>query len=105
MLAQKWQLDPIIEDVIKYHHRFSQMSSYRSTVALVGLCDRLCRANGLGYGFTEELPIDWDTSDLISTIKEEWPTARTVNWPQVGTELINYLNEVRKLVSVLFRMA
>lgn len=105
MLAQKWQLDPIIEDVIKHHHRFSQMSNYRSTVALVGLCDRLCRANGLGYGFTEELTIDWEAGNLIGTIKEEWPTARTVNWEQIGTELINYLNEVRKLVSVLFRMA
>jgi len=104
MLAVKWTLDPVIEDVIKYHHRLSSLSNCRSTVALVTLCDILCRANGLGYGYKEDLSIDWQRNEMIDTMKEEWPVARSTNWSQVGPELANYLNEVRKLVSVLFRL-
>jgi putative nucleotidyltransferase with HDIG domain len=103
MLARNWDLAPLISDVIKQHHRVSQLSNYRSSVALVALCDVLCRTNGLGYGYAENISVDANT-DLISAIADEWPMARNVNWRQVGTELVSYLADVRKLVSVLFRM-
>jgi len=105
MLAKKWALNPVMEDVIKQHHQLSQLSDSRSTVALISLCDVMCRANGLGYGHTEDLRIDWDRNEFLDAMKEEWPIARSVNWPQVHSELANYLNEVRKLVKVLFRLS
>jgi putative nucleotidyltransferase with HDIG domain len=105
MLARKWELNPLIEDVIKYHHHISQLSSYGSTIALVSLCDQLCRANGLGYGFTEDLKTDWKSSELLPLIQNEWPIAKTLNWEQVEQEMVGYLNEVKKLVGALFRMA
>jgi putative nucleotidyltransferase with HDIG domain len=104
MLARKWNLSPFIADVIKYHHRLSAMSDYRSSVALVSLCDLICRANDLGLGYREEIVIDWKNNELLDALKEEWPLARTLDWPSVSAELINYVSDVRKLVSVLFRM-
>ncbi len=104
MLALKWNLAPLITDVIKHHHRLSQLSDYRSTIALVAICDLLCRANALGYGYPEQITLDWSHNELIDAIAEEWPVARTINWKQVSVELTNYLLDVRKLVSVLFRM-
>jgi len=105
MLAHKWNLSPLIADVIKHHHRLSKLSDYRSSVALVSLCDLLCRANGLGMGYDEEVVIEWKDNELVETIKEEWAIARTLNWQMTSAELVNYLVDVRKLVSVLFRMS
>lgn len=105
MLALKWNLAPVITEVVKHHHRVSQLSDYRATVALVNVCDLLCRANGLGYGYLEPIVIDWGDNDLLAVIGEEWPIARSLNWRQINIELLNYLTDVRKLVSVLFRLS
>ena len=103
MLARNWNLTPIVSDVVKYHHHLSQLSDYRSSVALVSICDLLCRANGLGYGYPEHLTLDAN-SDLLGAMTEKWPLARSLNWLQISAELVSYLADVRKLVSVLFRM-
>lgn len=104
MLAKKWELTPVVAEVIQYHHQLSKSSVHSGTVALVSLCDRLCRANGLGYGYAEKLATDWDQNELLDAMKEEWPVARTVNWVQISTDLVTYLKDVRKLVGVMFRL-
>lgn len=103
LLASRWELAPVIIDVIQYHHRASYTSTWRPTVALVSVCDQLCRAHGLGYGAAEVLNLGWDRNNLLDVLKEEWPIARTLNWAAAAAELTGYLKEVRKLVSVLFR--
>lgn len=105
MLATKWSLSPIVAEVIQYHHCVSQLSLHRPMVALVTLSDRICRANGLGYGYSEEVSIKLEDNELLDVIRAEWPVARNLNWPQLVTELKNYLNDVRKLVSALFRLS
>jgi len=103
MLAGRWQLTPLIVDVIKHHHRLSAVSEHRPMIALVSVCDSLCRAHGLGYGYPEELPDISSRDDLLQEMRDAWPVARQIHWPQFHTEMINYLTDVRKLVSVLFR--
>ena len=103
MLAGRWELAPLIIDVIQYHHGLSEASAFRPTVALVAICDQLCRANNLGLGQVEKLIVDWNNGDLVEVLKAEWPIARNINWTAAGTELTGYLKEVRKLVAVLFR--
>lgn len=66
-------------------------------------CDELVRIIETQYGYPENLAIDTDP-DLLRAIGDEWPLARSLNWRQVGAELVSYLADVRKLVSVLFRM-
>lgn len=104
LLAQKWNLAPLIVDVIRQHHYLSQLSEHRPTVALVALCDLLCRSHGLDYGYPEPSAIDWNHNELLAAIGEEWSIARSLNWRQVSAELTAYLSDARKLVSVLFRL-
>ncbi len=105
LLADKWRLAPCIVDAIKYHHRFSQLSDYLPVVALVNLSDRLCRMHGLGYGFRENVNVDWQKDDAIEIICQAWPVAKSVNWAGLSGELDSYLKDVQKLVSVLYRFS
>jgi len=104
MLATKWSLSPVVAEVIQYHHRLPKFSPHRPMVALVTLSDRVCRANDLGYGYSEGLTVTWEDNELLDVMRAEWPVARNLNWPQVLIDLKTYLNDVRKLVSVLFRL-
>lgn len=105
ILATKWSLSPVVAEVIQYHHRPSQFSVYRPMVALVTLSDRICRANDLGHGYSEDLSTSWEENELLDVMRAEWPVARNLDWRQVGAELKTYLNDVRKLVTVLFRLS
>lgn len=105
MLAKKWGLSAMITEVITHHHRISSLCVHKPVVALVSLCDVLCRDHGLGFGYAEEIePITWDKDERVSTIQDEWPVARSMNWPSISAEIVTYMNEVRKLVTVLFRL-
>ncbi|HUN90343.1 MAG TPA: HDOD domain-containing protein [Terriglobales bacterium] len=103
MLAARWELAPLVIDVVQQHHQPPGNAPHRATIALITIGDQLCRANGLGYGWVENLRIDWEQNELLELLKEEWPVARNLNWPAVGAELASYLKEVRKLVAVMFR--
>jgi HD-like signal output (HDOD) protein len=103
LLADKWRLAPCIMDAIRYHHRFSMLSDYLPLVALTNLSDRLCRIHGLGYGFRENMQINWAKDEAIGIITEAWPIARSVNWQNLSSDLDSYLKDVQKLVSVLYR--
>ena len=103
LLAGKWGLAPCMVDAIKYHHRLSELSDYLPVVALVNLSDRLCRVHGLGYGFRENLKLNWQEDEAIEIISRAWPVARSVNWQQLSGELDTYLKDVQRLVSVLYR--
>ena len=103
LLASKWGLTSVVIDVIKHHHHNSQLSEYQPMIALIRLCDEVCRGNGLGYGFSEKLPDLCMHADLLNLMKDAWPAARHVQWPQFAVEMNNYLNDVRKLIAVLFR--
>jgi putative nucleotidyltransferase with HDIG domain len=103
LLAEKWRLAPCIMDAIKYHHRFSLLSDFLPVVALTNLSDRLCRMHGLGYGFRENVPIDWARDEALDIIGQSWPIARSVNWQTLCSDLDSYLKDVQKLVSVLYR--
>ena len=103
LVAEKWRLAPCIMDAIRYHHRLSQFSDYLPIVALANISDRLCRMHGLGYGFRENLVIDWANDEAIEIVNEAWPVARNVNWQVLSGDLDSYLKDVQKLVSVLYR--
>ncbi|HWR16288.1 MAG TPA: HDOD domain-containing protein [Terriglobales bacterium] len=103
LLAQQWKLNPAIMEVISYHHRLSALADYPALVALVNLADRLCRLHGLGYGFPEDLVIDWNQDEIIGTLSASFPNARIINWQLFYKELETYLKDVRKLVQVMFR--
>jgi len=102
-LADKWKLAPCIVDAIRFHHRFSQLSDYLPVVALVNLSDRLCRIHGMGFGYGESIKVNWEKDEAIEIVCQAWPVARSVNWQRLSGELDEYLKDVQKLVSVLYR--
>jgi putative nucleotidyltransferase with HDIG domain len=103
LLARKWKLTPVVQDVIKYHHQSSQFAQCGPAIALVNVCDRICRMNGLGYGHEEDLTIDWKQDEQVQALRAEWPVARSLDWERCSLELQSYINEIQKLVTVLFR--
>lgn len=103
LLATRWELAPLVIDVVRHHHAESTASEFRAIGALTAICDQLCRANGLGYGYKEPEIRDLNTNPWVAIIKQDWPASSAVSWPKLIEELTAYLNEVRKLVSVLFR--
>ena len=104
LLASKWSLTPALADVIQYHHCLPHFAVHRTLIALVSLCDQMCRTDGLGHGYPETGLLQWENNHLIDILRTECPAARSINWPQASLELKSYLNDVRKLVSVLFRL-
>ena len=54
VVAEMWRLPYHITEVIRFHHCVQQSKLYPDLVALVSLSDLLCRANGLGYGYSEK---------------------------------------------------
>jgi HD-like signal output (HDOD) protein len=103
LLGHKWNLDPSVIEVISHHHCLSPIPDHLSLIALVNLGDRLCRANGLGYGYVEPIVIDWNQDESVMIIRDAWPTAKLISWPKFSSELESYLKDVKKLVSVLYR--
>jgi putative nucleotidyltransferase with HDIG domain len=105
LLATKWSLTPVIAEVIQYHHCLSELAAHRSIIALVSLCDQICRTSGLGHGYSEQTFLQFERNELVDVLRSEYPAARTLNWAQAGLELTSYLNDVRKLVTALLRLA
>ncbi len=103
LLAGKWRFTPLLTEVVQYHHRLSQFAIHRPMIALVSLCDRICRANGLGYGYAENLAEE--NGYLLEILRDEWPAAKMLRWEHVSFEVKSYLNDVRKLVTVMFRLS
>ncbi len=66
-------------------------------------CEELVHLVEAQYGYPEQLADVNTREDLLQPMREAWPVARQIHWPQFSTEMVNYLADVRKLVSVLFR--
>lgn len=105
MLGRKWGLAADVIEAIAHHHRLSSLADYPALTALVSFADSLCRAHGLGYGYTESLREDWDKSKEVEVMKAAWPAAQAITWNRFSTELQTYLKDVHKLVSVLYRFS
>jgi HD-like signal output (HDOD) protein len=105
LLAEQWKLGAPIQQTIRHHHaKAPGESDHSSLVALITFSDRVCRRHGVGYGYEEDLAVLSDSHDLVRAFVQTWPSAANVNWAQVCADMEEYLKDVRKLVSVLFRL-
>jgi hypothetical protein len=59
----------------------------------------------LGYGYEEDLSMEWECDAAIEIIRNAWPVAKMVNWTRFSVELDSYLKDVKNLVSVLYRFS
>src|ERR1700688_4913932 len=57
-LAEQWHLASDMVQVIAHHHTPELSEGAQPLVALVHLCDLLCRVRGMGYGYYESHKVD-----------------------------------------------
>ena len=103
VLAEKWALAPDIASVLTWHHETPQATTARGLVALVSLSDLLCRMGGLGHGMIEEREVDFVEQPAFAVLLEECPALQTFDWARFTFEQEGYLDEVHRLVSLLYR--
>jgi HD-like signal output (HDOD) protein len=102
-LAERWDLAPEVIEVIGFHHAVQAATDHKALLALVSLSDLLCRMTGLGYGYTEEREIDFREQPAFAMLLQECPSLRTFDWARLTFELEGYLEEVHRLVGILYR--
>jgi HD-like signal output (HDOD) protein len=101
-VAEMWRLPFHLSEVIRFHHTIQQTKLYPDLVALVSLCDLLCRRNGLGYGYSEKtLP------DPLQEVAWSILSAQSAKIARLGPallvrDLIAQLAQVRRHVKSIF---
>jgi two-component system copper resistance phosphate regulon response regulator CusR len=103
LVAERWHLTEEFVEVAGCHHDASKAASHRDLVALVGLSDLLCRMEGLGYGYVEERQVNFVEEPGFALLLEDCPSLQTLDWARFTFELEAYMEEVHRLVSLLYR--
>jgi HD-like signal output (HDOD) protein len=104
MLARRWQLPAPYHQVLRYHHQVEQASEHRCLVAIVNLCDILCRLRNLGYGFEEIGFVDLAAEPAWAFAIDELPKLRDFDLARFTLELDAFIDEVEQLVAALFEL-
>lgn len=104
LLSEKWSLTQELKEVIRRHHEFDRAQNSRELVALVNVADLLCRFRGLGYGFAERRSVCFSTEPSFGFLAEKFPVMWRTDFEKLTYELDGYIDEVKGLVSVLFRL-
>src|SRR5215813_9912036 len=105
MVAKHWNLPADLINVVGCHHDVSTATENRDLVALVTLSDLLCRMGGLGYGYTEDRQVSLQEEPSFAMLLKECPSLNTFDWARFTFEIEAYIEEVRQLVTKLYRAA
>jgi HD-like signal output (HDOD) protein len=103
MVARRWKFSDDLVEVAGHHHDPSTASVHRNLVALVSLSDMLCRMSGLGHGIVETRQIDFLEQPGFALLSNECPSLKDFDWARFTFQLESYLEEVHRLVNVLYR--
>lgn len=103
MVAERWRLTADLVAVLGCHHLPSTATARRDLVALVSLSDLLCRMSGMGHGYVERRQVNFTEEPAFAILLEECPSLKTFDWARFTFELESYMEEVYRLVAVLYR--
>ncbi|HEX3321585.1 MAG TPA: HDOD domain-containing protein [Terriglobales bacterium] len=103
-LAERWRLGPEVTTVIAYHHEVLRVSENKVLTAIVTIADLLCRMNKMGYGFSEDRQVDLSEEPAFACLMNHCAMSNTVDWARLTFEMEGYLQEVRRLVSMFYRV-
>jgi HD-like signal output (HDOD) protein len=103
IVAEKWGLPADLREVISFHHNVEGAAHTRGLVAIVSLSDLLCRMSGIGYGFIEERQVNLPEEPGVALLLKECPSLENFDWARLTFELEGYLEEVHRLVALLYR--
>jgi putative nucleotidyltransferase with HDIG domain len=101
VLAGQWKLSEELRQAIAYHHAVYQAENAQALVAIVHLCDLLCRMRNLGYGYYERMKFDMVADPAWAIIMKEHRDLEYVDLAQFTFELDESLTEIGELVSTI----
>lgn len=104
LLADRWLLNAELKEVIRRHHQFERANISQEMVAMVTVSDLMCRMRGLGYGFAEKKSACFAEETAFQFLAEKLPVLWRTDLERFTYELDGYIDEVRELVTVLFRL-
>lgn len=102
-VAEHWHLPAEMAEVARFHHDPLNATSSRALVALVSLGDLLCRMGGIGHGAVEDREVDFLEQAGVVVLKQECPSLQNFDWARFTFELDAYMEEVHRLVTLLYR--
>jgi HD-like signal output (HDOD) protein len=102
IVAERWHLTSDLIMVLSCHHDVSAAQQNRDLVAVVSLSDLLCRMCGLGHGYIEEQQVSFLEEPGFAVLLEECPSLKSFDWARFTFEMESYMEEVRRLVGVLY---
>jgi putative nucleotidyltransferase with HDIG domain len=103
VMGEKWNMPADLLQVIAWHHEAARAPEQRALVALVSLCDLMCRVSGIGYGYPENRQVDFRGEPAFDVLLEECPDLKKLDWERFTYEMEPYLDEVHRLVSQVYR--
>ncbi len=103
ILAEHWRLPEDISEVVEHHHDVQQAKLHPVLVSLVGLSDRLCMANELGYGIKNLNHWKMEEDPAWTILTRDYPALAKVQPAQFLSEMQQYVVEARKLVRSILR--
>lgn len=103
LVAERWHLTPDLIAAAGCHHDAASATHDRALVALVSLSDLLCRMCGLGYGYNEQRQINFLEEPGFAMLAAECPSLESFDWARFTFELEAYIEEVHRLVSLVYR--
>ncbi|MGA8144256.1 MAG: HDOD domain-containing protein, partial [Candidatus Acidiferrales bacterium] len=101
-LAEQWKLFPDIIQVIAHHHDVERAESAEALVALVHLCDLLCRMRGMGYGYYERQKVDMISDPAWRILMNAHRELDGIDLERFTFELDDAIGEIFELVSTVF---
>lgn len=104
LLADRWLLSAELKEVIRRHHQLDRANISQDMVAIVTISDFMCRMRGLGYGFVEKQSVCFAEEPAFQLLADKFPTLWRTDLERFTYELDGYIDEVRELVTVLFRL-
>jgi len=102
VLADAWKVPPDIADAIELHHRVADPERGGPLVALVNLCDLLCRMRDLGYGYVEYRQVDFANEPGWMCLVLKFPGMAQIDLARFTFSLDEYAREVSDLVASVF---
>jgi putative nucleotidyltransferase with HDIG domain len=101
-VAEQWKMDDEIVQVIAHHHDVENSESAQALVAMVHLCDLLCRVRGLGYGYYERQKADLLYDPAWAILLKEHEEMEGMDLARFTFELDDAVGEISELVSTVF---
>ncbi len=103
LLGEYWCLSADIQTVIQFHHAPDLAPPPSTLVALVHLCDLLCRLRGMGYGFENIRESDFHEAPAWAALEAAVPRLDRIEITRFTLELDAEAAEIHELVATAFQ--